>query len=274
MKNSKLFVLPLLFVTSLASCSGFDAEHSIVPMLNYDSIKFNLGGETWYETDTDRLFNLIDNKYSFVLEIYQNSCIHCQEFEVHLKDYIRNNHYQFYRLGLNTSAERENFNVLTQTFPEVFENFVGTPAVYFIDQGKLTYEVSSNKFDSYAAFAKMADKHFFPNHMYSVSTIDGLNAYLEDFSSSFIYMMDPSSIVSSEIFNLIHECKKDSDKNVLMIDYSSIDDENYAQICARLNVGITDHFAIYYNEKDSRTNVDYLVDDGKSIKEWLTSYLA
>ena len=274
MKKRLLFVLPILASINLTSCSGIDEDHSIVVMKNYDSIKFNYGLEAAYDINGEKLYNLLDNKYSFVLEIWQDGCSLCETFNPILNDYIKSSHRQFYRLGLNTRSEVNYFNFLMDEFPDVFNEFEGTPAVYYIDEGKLTYSVSPNKFTSYTAFSKIADKHFFDKNFYSVSTLKGLEAYLIDNTSSFIYMMDPSSIVSSEVFNLIHRRIKGSDKNVLIIDSSSISDENYSQICGKLNVGITDHFAIYYNGEEVRKNVNYLLDDASSLKTWITSYLA
>ena len=273
MKNLKLFVLPLLVLMPLTSCSGIDDEHSIVPMINYDSYKNSTGRETYYEIDSEKLYNLLDNKYSFALEIYRNGCSLCETFDPILNDYIKNNHYQMYRLGLNTSSEISAFSSLINDFPNVFNDFEGTPSFYYIKEGELTYSVSPNKFTSYTAFSKIADKHFYSSSMYSVSTLQGLEYYLKDFSNSFIYMMDPTSIVSSEVFVQIHNQMKSSSRTALILDSEAIDAENYQQICDNLGVSITDHFAICYNETGVKKYVNYLIDDASFLKSWLTTYL-
>lgn len=274
MKKRLLFVLPILAATTAVSCSGIDEDHSIVAMKNYDSIALNLGLETAYEINSDKLYNMLDNKYSFVIEIYQETCSLCQTFAPILDEYIKNTHREFYRLGLNSKEEIESFYWLENEFPDVFSEFSGTPAVYYIDEGKLTYSVNPAKFSSYTAFSKIADKHFYDKNFYSVSSLFGLETYLHDKETSFIYMMDPTSIVSSEVYRQIHNEIKHSDKNVLIIDSASITEENYAQICAKLDVGVTDHFAIYYNGQDVKKNVNYLLDDASTLKTWITNYLA
>ena len=274
MKKGKLFLLPIIAVLSVTSCSGVDKEHSIVPMINYESYKDGKGLEAAYEINGEQLYNMLDNKYSFVLEIYQNSCQLCQILEPILDDYIKNNHYQFYRWGLNTKAEVDYLYFIIDEFPDVFASFKGTPSVWFFDQGNLTYAMSSNKFTSYDAFSSIAGKHFYGNKMYSVSSVNGVNYFMEDNEYGFIYMLDYTSIVSSEVFTLISEAKKQSDRPVLIIDSQSISQENYVQICAKFDVSITDHFAIYYSQDGVRKNVNYLSDDASSLKTWITSYLA
>ena len=273
MKKRLLFVLPILAATTAISCSGMDEDHSIVAMKNYDSVFSNTGIETVYEINADKLYNLLDNKYSFFLEIYQDSCSLCQKLEPILDEYIQNTHRQLYRLGLNSKQQIDDFYFLMEEFPSVFAEFSGTPAVYYINEGELTYSVNSNKFTSYTAFSKIADKHFYDRNLYSVSTLSGLEAYLNDINNSFIFMMDPSSSISSEVFKQIHRDIKNSSNNVLIIDSASITDENYAQICDKLGVGITDHFAIYYHDEEVRKNVNYLLDDASSLKTWLINYL-
>lgn len=274
MKKAKLFLLPIITALNIASCSGVDTEHSIVPMKNYESLKDNIGLDASYEIKGEQLYNMLDNKYSFILEIYQNGCSLCETLAPILDDYIKNNHYQFYRWGLNTSAEINYYYFLKEEMPELFNNFNGTPAVWFINEGSLTYSVDSNKFSSYTYFAKVADKHFDGNAIYSVSSAKGVNDFINDNEYGFIYMLDYSSITSSEVYKMIYEGKRHSNRPVLIIDSPSISDENYQQICAKFDVSITDHFAIYYNQEEVRKNVNYLQDDAQSLKTWITNYLA
>lgn len=275
MKKSFLFILPIISSFTLSSCSGIDAEHSIVPMINYDSYITNTGLENAYEIDGDLLFSMLDNKMSFVLEIYQDNCSLCQTFNPILDEYIKNTNRQFYRLPLNNSGDWHFFeDTLLKEFPDALGTFLGTPSVFLIEEGKLTYEVDYHKFSSLTAFSKIIDKHFYPSTMYSVSTVSGLQYFLRDFDNTFIYMLDYTSLISMDIFKEIYNKMKDSNKNILVIDANSITPANYLDICTYLDVNITDHFAIYRNGEEVRKNTNYVNDEGVSLKEWVINYLS
>ena len=75
---------------------------------------------------------MIDNKESFILEIVQTGCSHCQEFTPRFQAVLKTNDIEAYSLNLYnlTEEESEKFDELT--------TISGTPTVLFFEDGKET----------------------------------------------------------------------------------------------------------------------------------------
>lgn len=52
------------------------------------------------EIDYSKLENLINNKESFILEIVQTGCVHCEEFSPRFKAILKTNDLESYSLNL------------------------------------------------------------------------------------------------------------------------------------------------------------------------------
>lgn len=77
----------------------------------------------------DKLSNLIEEKETFILEIYQDGCSHCSVFTPRFKSVL--NEYQ-------VNAKAINVSTLTEKEYKKFKNIfgdVGTPTVVFITNG-------------------------------------------------------------------------------------------------------------------------------------------
>ena len=85
------------------------------------------------EIDYSELENLIENKESFILEIVQTGCSHCEEFSPRFTAVLKTNDLTAYSLNLYnlTEEEREKFSELTTSV-------TGTPTVLFFEDGKET----------------------------------------------------------------------------------------------------------------------------------------
>ncbi len=85
------------------------------------------------EIDYSKLEDLIDNKESFILEIVQTGCSHCEEFSPRFTAVLKTNDLTAYSLNLYnmTDDEREKFSELTTSV-------TGTPTVLFFEDGKET----------------------------------------------------------------------------------------------------------------------------------------
>ena len=84
------------------------------------------------EINYSDLEEMIDNKESFILEIVQTGCSHCQEFSPRFKAVLKTNDIEAYSLNLYnlTEEESEKFDELT--------TISGTPTVLFFEDGKET----------------------------------------------------------------------------------------------------------------------------------------
>ena len=82
------------------------------------------------EIDYNKLENLIENEETFILEITQTGCSHCQEFSPRFQAILKTNDLTAYNLNLYNMAkeEQDKFNDLTTV--------TGTPTVLFFKDGK------------------------------------------------------------------------------------------------------------------------------------------
>lgn len=85
------------------------------------------------DIDYSKLEEMIDNKESFILEVVQTGCSHCEEFSPRFKVVLKTNDEEAYSLNLYnmTDEERKKFNELTTSVS-------GTPTVLYFEDGKET----------------------------------------------------------------------------------------------------------------------------------------
>lgn len=94
----------------------------------------------------DKLTSLIENKESFVLEIYQDGCSHCSVFTPRFKGVLKEYEVNAKALNISNLTEKE-YN----KFVDIFGS-LGTPTVIFIEDGiektkinRLVGEASKNE---------------------------------------------------------------------------------------------------------------------------------
>ena len=85
------------------------------------------------DIDYSKLEEMIDNKESFILEVVQTGCSHCEEFSPRFKAVLKTNDEEAYSLNLYNmiDEERKKFNELTTSVS-------GTPTVLYFEDGKET----------------------------------------------------------------------------------------------------------------------------------------
>lgn len=85
------------------------------------------------EIDYSKLESIINNEESFILEVVQTGCMHCEEFSPRLKAILKTNDKEAYSLNLYNlnEEERKEFNELTTSVS-------GTPTVLYFEKGKET----------------------------------------------------------------------------------------------------------------------------------------
>lgn len=107
-KYIKLFSI-LLIMFLLTGCS-------------YDCIK---------EISLDELKTKLENKETFILEIKQDGCSHCEEFNPKFNDVLSENNLVAYAINLTRLKEKKQ----TDEFNTMY-SFTGTPTVIFIKDGE------------------------------------------------------------------------------------------------------------------------------------------
>ena len=93
----------------------------------------NSSSNTITEIDYSKLESMINDNKSFILEIVQTGCSHCEEFSPRFKAILKTNKEKAYSLNLYnmTDEERKKFNEMTTSVS-------GTPTVLYFEDGKET----------------------------------------------------------------------------------------------------------------------------------------
>ena len=78
----------------------------------------------------------INNKDSFILEVIQTGCSHCEEFSPRFRAVLKTNNLEAYSINIYnlSDEERKEFNDLV--------TISGTPTVIFFDKGKEKNKIS------------------------------------------------------------------------------------------------------------------------------------
>ena len=85
------------------------------------------------EIDYSKLEEMIDNKESFILEIVQTGCSHCEEFSPRFKAILKTNDLEAYSLNLYNITEED-----AKKFSKLTTSVSGTPTVLYFENGKET----------------------------------------------------------------------------------------------------------------------------------------
>ncbi len=82
----------------------------------------------------------IDNKETFIVEVIQDGCSHCEEFEPVFSDFTKKYNLEYFQLNLKNVSQNE-YNILNSEY-----TVEGTPTVLLIKKGKLLkdYVISGN----------------------------------------------------------------------------------------------------------------------------------
>lgn len=85
------------------------------------------------DIEYSKLEELIDNKESFILEVVQTGCSHCEEFTPRFRAILKEENMEAYSINLYnlTEEDAEKFNKLTTSVS-------GTPTVLYFEDGKET----------------------------------------------------------------------------------------------------------------------------------------
>lgn len=111
----KLFTLVILFasILLLAGCGSSNSK--------IEDISFK------------ELYNLVENKESFILEIYQDGCSHCAVFNPRFEKVLEEYNVTAKRINCTHLTEEE-YNQFIKDFND--NDDIGTPTVFFIVEGK------------------------------------------------------------------------------------------------------------------------------------------
>ena len=78
----------------------------------------------------DEIKDMIDKKETFILEVTQDGCSHCEEFTPRLKTILKDNNLEAYNLNISYISESD-YNKFNEKY-----TFEGTPTTMFFNKGK------------------------------------------------------------------------------------------------------------------------------------------
>ena len=101
------------------------------------------------EIDYSKLEEMLDKKESFILEVVQTGCSHCEEFSPRFKAVLKTNNKEAYSINLYNLTEEE-----AKKFSKLTTSVSGTPTVLYFKDGKETShkingEVSNEKIEEF-----------------------------------------------------------------------------------------------------------------------------
>ena len=236
-------LLPLIALTgSISGCSSL--KQSVVS-INCAESKF-----TFVELNIDQLVNLIESKQQFMLETYSPYCIHCNKLNPILEEYSQKTKKVLYRVDLTQIETEEEFNErLGNKYPDIFPDSL-VPNVSFISDGKLTYNINANKYESYAAFSTIANKLWIKSNITLINDMTGFEAYKSANNNyvAFAYNLNDSQSLKIANDYLITKDNAKSKKPILLINQASFA-VDFTEICTYFNSSATSFMARVNNNE-------------------------
>ena len=257
MKKLSLLLLPIMMVPTLTSCK--DVEHSVI------SIHRDSG---FVSLNTAQLENLIDSKQSFVFEMYTDWCSHCIDLEPLLVKYVENENQTIYRLNV-TDWESETFTYYQEKYPSIFKGSY-VPAVRFVKDGELTYEVDNNKFAKYNSFERIMNKHFINSNIQMISSYMGFEDYINNHNNYLAMVYDLDDVLSLELSTkyLITSDVANAKKDVILLNKTEIGND-FARFTRYFGTD-ANSFAVLVKSKEITKTIDYHI-DGSELNNMVSS---
>ena len=209
MKKRLLVLFPILLCPTLTACQ--DTAHSIT------CINVGFSDQISIELSIENFENLVASKQPFAVEFYSPYCGHCEDLEELVNKYIDQTRNLIYRCDLSV-LNSEEFEEFKAKYSDIIvDNYV--PALRFVNDGHLTFDVSRAKFESYTALRSILSKHFLSSHLTMVSTKEGFDKYLESKATyvAFAYDLDNINSLTKATSYLINQDFAKTDWNVLLL---------------------------------------------------------
>ena len=260
MKKFNLLVFSIALVPLMSACQ--DKQHSIIAINT-------MGNEqSFIEVDLNQTKNLIDANQPFVLEVYSTYCEACKELEPHLKSYADGSKKAVYRLNIGEITQTDFDSTLRNVYPDIFIREY-TPTIYFIKDKALTYEVNPNKYSSTTALKSIMNKHFLSSEVTLINNLASFKTYTQKNDNYIVFSYDLNNINSLSLAaeQLINAKLK---TNILLLNYQYMLGD-FGSIQAKYEA-IDIHFASAVKDGSKIKTINYLDDDGSSLKDLISTF--
>lgn len=112
----------------------------------------------------EEMETMMKEKETFTLVVTREYCKYCAEFYELMESYLKNHHVKIYDVNID-----ENFGAKSdeniEKIEDMFPNFVGTPGIFYIEDGKLinqldneSQDLTKTLFDNWVQDYKMDEK--------------------------------------------------------------------------------------------------------------------
>ena len=253
MKKLLLFVFPLILCPSLSACQ--DKEHSITP------IHILADENKGIELTAKDFATLYEAGQEFAVEFYSPYCSHCEELSPKIEKYMSETKNLIYRFDLTRFETLD----LQKEFIKKYSNVITdeyVPAIRFVSNKSLTYEVESTKFESYTKLRQTLNGHFLSSHLNIASSKKAIDEYLSNKISYIVYAYDLDNETSINIAskNIINQAFEKKDMPVLLLNCRDFDENEYKEIVSKYSASC-DHFIAKVDNKELIKVADYTASD-------------
>ena len=94
----------------------------------------------------EEMETMMKEKETFTLVVTRDYCKYCAEFYELMESYLKNHHVKIYDVNIDENfgtKSDENIEKIENMFP----NFVGTPGIFYIEDGKLVNQLDNESQD-------------------------------------------------------------------------------------------------------------------------------
>ena len=243
MKKLFLALLTAFLTPTISACQ--DKAHSIMPIhTTFSDVKF-------CSLEKKEFRNIMDSGQEFAIEFYSPFCSHCKELEPQLEKYTKETNNLIYRFDLSVLTHEET-EELTKLYPDVLpDSYV--PAIRFVSNKHLTYEVENTKFESYRKLRQSLNGHFLTSRVNIVDNDLSYSSFVANYKSYVVCrynLENKNSLAFVSNYLLSNEMYKKG-MPVLLLNSAKFDSYQYFVITEEYNK-IADSYDFVAIVKDSK----------------------
>ena len=244
-------VLSLLLLSSI-SLTSCNQNTGIVLLKNADYIYASEKANA-FETNPTHLVSLLKSKSTLVLYMYSPNCSSCIEVSDFFKTYSNSNHINYYKIDM--VAYHLQYPILSDYDNTLFpSNYIVTPRVLFIKEGKLDVEMNPSKFDSYTLFKGTMNNFSQTKNGFIFSELVSYQNLLNLNKNYLFFSYNSGDETSSTIYNqnIYPLITSRTDMNFYILDTYKVTEECENYIKEDLNV--SDINNVYFTNKNQVNN--------------------
>ena len=244
--------------------SGCQSQITGIYVENNIDMKFSENASIFQNISVSNLESRINNKETFPLFYYSQSCSMCDEAQQTLISYLSkiDKPFSIYRLITDINIQEE----LIDRYPSYFAN-LSAPELILFDEGKPIHTITYNVLSNYNQFYQRNHKRFKRQNVDTLTHYESFVSYMNDAQNTLIYFYDSSDSQTLSFYqNAIKNRAKTSQKNILKIDKYLVNEQDFADFLSFFSIDDSSNgsYIIHYQNKNTFTVCSYLNDKEKA----------